>query len=300
MNISYDWYKVFCCVAECGNITLASEKLYISQPAVSQSIKQLEESVGCLLFTRTPKGVILTSEGKVLYSFASAGVDSFREGERQLLSMLRLDAGEIRIGASDMTLEYCLLPYLEAFHEKYPDVRISITNSPTPHTMDLLKEGKIDFAAVSEPVVCHDDCECTPVREIRDIFICGTGARLAEVKSVSDIPADQLILLEAKTSTRSYIESEFRKRGITSLPKFELATSQQIVSFTVRKLGIGCVVSDFANDAISRDTVREIKVIDPFPSRKICIMTKKSETSRAAETLINMIKDEKNAACGVK
>lgn len=289
MNISYDWYKLFCCVAECRNITLAAEKLYISQPAVSQTIRQLEEAVGCQLFVRTPKGVKLTAEGQVLYRYASAGVTAFSEGERQLASMLRLDSGEIRIGASDMTLEFCLLPFLERFHEKYPNVKIAITNNPTPNVLEALKQDKIDFAAVSEPVCCTD-FEVIPVREIRDIFICGSKTDFFDQVKIADL-IENLILLEENTSTRTFLSEEFRKRNLVAVPKFELATSPQIVGFAARNLGVGCVVADFAERALSLGTVREIKVEDPLPPRKICLVRKDGEYARAAGELMKMILD---------
>ena len=287
MNISFDWYKIFCCVAECKSITLAAEKLYISQPAVSQSIRQLEEAVGCVLFLRTPKGVKLTGEGQTLYNYASAGVTAFSEGERKLAAMLRLDAGEIKIGASDMTLEFCLLPFLETFHEKHPNVKIAITNNSTPQTLELLKQGKIDFAAVSEPVSCPG-FEKIAVREIRDIFICGSKAELPEDVKIEDLK-DRLILLESHTSTRTFLDGEFRKRGFVASPKFELATSPQIVGFTARNMGIGCVVADFAQRAMADGEVCEIPVTDPLPARKICIIRNSEEHSRAADELLKMI-----------
>lgn len=287
MNISYDWYKIFCCVAECKSITLAAEKLYISQPAVSQSIRQLEETVGCALFLRTPKGVRLTAEGQALYSYASAGVAAFSEGEHRLLSMLRLDAGEIKIGASDMTLEFCLLPYLEKFHEKYPNVKIAITNNPTPQTLELLKQGKIDFAAVSEPVFCSGFKKIA-VREIHDIFICGSKQDIADNVKIADLK-EQLILLESRTSTRTFLDSEFRKRGFVASPKFELATSPQIVGFAARNMGIGCVMADFARRAIADGEVRQIKVMDPLPPRNICIIRNSEIHSKAADAFLKMM-----------
>ena len=291
MNISYDWYKVFCCVADCGSITLAAEKLYISQPAVSQSIRQLEDAVGCALFQRTPKGVKLTAEGQVLYRDVSEGVRAFSEGERRLLSMLRLDAGEIKIGASDMTLEFCLLPYLERFHAQYPNVKIAITNHPTPQTLELLKQGKIDFAAVSEPFTCAD-FDWTPMRKIHDIFICG-----CKTKFPSSIPIqalrEQLILLEHDTSTRAFLDSEFCKRGFTASPKFELATSPQIVSFAARNMGIGCVVSDFARKALAEGTVFEIQVSDPLPPRRIGVVRHAEQSSKAANAFLHLLLQRK-------
>jgi len=287
MNINYDWYKLFCCVAEQESITLASEKLFISQPAVSQSILRLEETVGCALFFRTPKGVKLTAEGRVLYQYASAGVAAFSEGERRLTAMLRLDMGEIRIGASDMTLEFCLLPYLEKFHKKYPNINISITNNPTPQTLELLKKGKIDFAAVSGPLSIPE-LDIFPVRQIQDIFICSDKIEATRADKISDLN-DHLILLEGNTSTRLFLDNEFRKRGFIAIPKFELATSSQIVSFAARNMGIGCVVSDFAKTAIANGEVYEITVPDPLPTRQIYVAQGTNLHSKAADELLNMI-----------
>lgn len=289
MNINYDLYKIFVCAAECGGITAAAEKLYISQPAVSQSIHSLEESLGCRLFVRTAKRVKLTAEGETLYSYVSKGLQSIEDGERRVSAMLRLDAGEIRIGASDMTLEFCLLPYLEQFHTSCPNVKISITNNPTPQTIELLQAGKIDFAAVSEPFE-QGDFETIPVKEIRDIFICGKDCGLHDGISAAEIPSDRLILLEKNTSTRAFVDGELKKRGITAKPKFELATSGQIVNFSARNLGIGCVVEDFARQAAASGSVREIRIADPFPPRRICIARKTKYVSRAADKLLELIR----------
>ncbi len=287
MNISYDWYKIFCCAAECGNITAAAEKLFISQPAVSQTIKQLEETFGCALFARTPKGVRLTAEGRVLQGYLSEGIALFSEGERRLTAMLRLDAGEIKIGASDMTLEFCLLPYLERFHAEYPNIKTAITNNPTPQTLELLKQGKLDFAAVSEPFNIPD-FEVIKVREIRDVFICGGKRDIPDNIDISDIQ-DELIMLEANTSTRTFIDNELKKQGVCVTPRFELATSPQIVRFTARNMGIGCVVSDFAEQAVFSGEVKIINVNVSFPARHICIVCNNDIRSLAADKLFGMI-----------
>ncbi len=292
MNISYDWYRIFAAVAECKSITAAAEKLFISQPAVSQCIRQLEDAVGCQLFSRNPKGVNLTTEGEALFVHVSAGLKAFSDGERKLTSMLRLDTGEIRIGASDMTLAYCLLPHLEKFHTLHPGIKISITNQTTPETVSLMSDGKIDFAAVSEPVNCPgSDISVIPVREIEDIFICGSryADRFSDSVLLSLLPADQLIMLEKKTSTRAFLDEEFKKRSYSAEPKFELATSALIVQFAARNLGIGCVVSDFAKEAMERGEVTEIRLSDPLPPRHISILRRMSDCSRAADALMNLI-----------
>ena len=151
LNHSLEVYRVFYTVAKCRSITLAANELAISQPAVSQSVKQLEESLETKLFTRTSKGVRLTAEGELLYSYVSKGYEQIVLGEQKLMEMKNLELGEIRIGASDMTLQFFLLPYLEQFHERFPNIKVKVTNAPTPETLSNLEEGRIDFGVVSTP-----------------------------------------------------------------------------------------------------------------------------------------------------
>ena len=162
MNL--DYYRIFYYVAKNSSITAAAKELCISQPAVSQTLKLLEQSLSISLFVRTQKGVNLTKEGEVLYSYVKRGYETILEGEAMISKMRNLDYGEIRIGASDMTLQYYLLPYLERFHEKYPKIKVIVTNGPTPETLDYLKEGKIDFGVVSEPLLGGEDLEIKNVK----------------------------------------------------------------------------------------------------------------------------------------
>lgn len=132
MDINLEYYRIFYCVAKRQSITLAAEEMAISQPAVSQAVKHLEKSLGCMLFVRTSKGMRLTKEGEMLYSYVGRGYEMILSGERKLSEMLNLESGEICVGASDMTLQFYLLPYLERFHEAYPKIRVTVTNAPTP------------------------------------------------------------------------------------------------------------------------------------------------------------------------
>ena len=140
---NFEYYKVFYHVGRLGSITLAAKELSISQPAVSQSIHQLESSLSCTLFQRTARGMKLTSEGALLYRYAERGYQEFDLGEKRLKQLLHLDAGEVRIGASDMTLRFFLLPYLEKFHELHPGIKVTVTNGPTPETLSYLDRDLI-------------------------------------------------------------------------------------------------------------------------------------------------------------
>ncbi len=248
MAVNLEYYRVFYHAAKCGSVTKAAAELSLSQPAVSQSIRQLENVLGMRLFVRSARGLTLTAEGKALYAYAEAGCSQFEAGEKNLLQMKNLEYGEITIGASDMTLRFFLLPYLERFHEKYPGVRFQITNGPTPAAMTLLKEGKIDFAVVSGPLPAQENIRMVPVRGIQDIFVAGPkfAAYAQKEQPLSVLEQLPLITLDKDTSTRRYVQRFLEERNVHIRPEFELSTSDMIVQFALRNLGVGSVVKDFA------------------------------------------------------
>ena len=149
MAENLEYYKVFYHVAKCENLTAAAAELSVSQPAVSQVLKQLERSLDTKLFLRASKGIRLTEQGQILYEYVREGYEKILLGEKMVSSMLRLDCGELKIGASDMTLKYYLLPFLEKFHEQYPGIKVTVNNAPTPRTLHLRHQGKIDFGVVN-------------------------------------------------------------------------------------------------------------------------------------------------------
>lgn len=292
MNINLEYYKIFYYVAKLGGITLAADELCISQPAVSQAIKQLENNLGSSLFLRTSKGVRLTPEGEVLYSYIKRGYELILLGESKFRDMKDFNNGEIRIGASDMTLHYYLLPYLEEFHQKYPKIKVTVTNAPTPETINFLHDSRIDFGVVSSPISIKEDLNITKVHEIQDVFVAGTKFydlknRVLTYEQLEELP---IICLEHNTSSRRYVDDYLRKNNVTLKPEFELATSDIIVQFALRNLGIGCVMSEFAKPYIESGELFELFFDRKIPKRHICIITsEKNPISNAAQKLLDMM-----------
>ncbi len=292
MNIDLEYYRIFYYVAKAGSFTQAGETLCISQPAVSQAIKLLETHLGSKLFIRIPKGVKLTPEGEVLFSYVQRGYEYILLGEEKFKKMLDLENGEIRIGASDMTLQFFLLPYLEKFHSRFPKIKVTVTNAPTPDTLEYLYEGKIDFGIVSEPFEGKQEVEVRKVREIQDVFVGGKlfdylKGQTLSYRSLEELP---IICLESNTSSRKFIDEFLQKNEVTLKPEFELAMSDIIVRFAIRNLGIGCVVRDFANEALESGELFELKFDTDIPKRNFCIITGNSNPiSTAAKELLNMM-----------
>lgn len=287
-----EYYKVFYYVAKAGSLTVAAKELNISQPAVSQSVRQLETALGTKLFTRASKGVRLTAEGGLLYGYVSGGCEQIMLGEQKLQQMLNLELGEIHIGASDMTLRFYLLPYLEQFHEKYPRIKVSVSNAPTPETLYKMAENKIDFAVVSTPFVCRDGLEAAKVREVEDVFVAGRKFiqyknRMLELRELEGMP---VIYLEGATSTRDFMDSFLEKNGVHIQPEFELATSDMIVQFALRNLGVGCVVRDFAAEYLEDGSLFELRFNRIIPKRHFCVVTNpKNPLSAAARNMLNLL-----------
>lgn len=288
-----EYIKVFYYVARCGSLSLAAGELAISQPAVSQSVRQLETQMGTRLFIRSAKGVRLTKEGELLYSYVSPGYEQIELGVKKLSLMKNLEMGEIRIGASDMTLRFYLLPYLEKFHEMCPKIRVIVTNAPTPETISFLTAGKIDFGVVSAPFEARS-LQTEAVREAEDIFVAGRRFiqfknKTLDFKELEQLP---LITLENNTSTRSYMDAFLKENGVRITPEFELATSDMIVQFALRNLGIGCVVRDFALPFLESGRLFELRFNKKIPERQFCIVTGGNETlSAAAAKLLELIRE---------
>ena len=291
MSARLEWYRVFYTVARLQSITRAAEALFISQPAVSQSIARLEQSLGCRLFLRTPRGMRLTGEGETLYRYVSAGMEQLAIGEKKLAERLNLDSGEICVGASDMTLQFFLLPHLERFHLLYPGVKIRVTNGPTPETIRLLEQGTIDFGVVTGPLEDKTELTLTPVGQVRDIFVVGPKfAPLARrTQRLSALAEQPLICLESNSSTRRYLDGVFARAGLALAPEFELATSDLIVRFAERNLGVGCVVEAFARESIAEGRVFSLRTDTPIPPRDICVARGAAPVSKAAERLLDLV-----------
>ena len=140
MDINFELYKVFYYVAVSLNFSEASKQLYISQSAVSQSIKSLEKKLGQELFIRSTKKVRLTPAGQVLLKHIEPAVNLINRGESQLLDSESLGLGVLHISASDTICRYFLVPYLQKFHQKFPNVPIKVTNATSLSCADLLHQ----------------------------------------------------------------------------------------------------------------------------------------------------------------
>ncbi|MEY8515482.1 LysR family transcriptional regulator [Lachnospiraceae bacterium 29-84] len=292
MDINLEYYRIFYYVGKLKSISMAAEELRVSQPAVSQTIRRLEEALGSALFIRMPRGVRFTPEGEMLYSYVQRGYGYILQGEHKLMEMLDLETGLIRIGASDMTLQFYLLEVLEQFHERYPNIKVTVTNAPTPETLKHLQDGRIDFGVISTPVAGGREWKKKEVRKIQDVFVAGEKFAYLQGETLPYKQLEKLpiLSLEKNTSTRNYVDGFLEQNGVTLNPEFELATSNILIEFARKGLGVASVVEDFAKELLEKGELFLLEFDGQIPGREICVVTDdRIPVSAAAGKLLEMI-----------
>ena len=289
MRTKLDYYRIFYETARCRSFSVAAQRLYISQSAISQCIHQLENDLNTKLFVRTRKGVSLTNEGQLLFRKVESAITSIEQGEKQLDRLRHLEAGELRIAAGDAITTHFLLKYLEEYHATYPNIRIEMANSYSSQMLTLVKEGKADLAFVNMPME-DDELVFESCLEINDVFVCGPDYEKKATYSWQEVAELPLILIEKNASSRHFLEKNFSERNVSLNPQIEVAVHDLLIRFASIHLGISCVVEQFSKDELERGIIQRIDLDPPLPKRSIgCAYLKNAPLSSAAKAFLNLI-----------
>ncbi|MEC0136503.1 LysR family transcriptional regulator [Paenibacillus macerans] len=293
MSINYELYKVFYWAAKTGSLTQAANALYLTQPSVSHAIKQLEESFGLTLFYRNSKGVSLTQEGAVLYSYIEQSHILMTTAEQKMAELKNLDSGELRIGGSDSLFKHYLLPFVEAFHVRYPGIGIHLLHGTTPEIMTFLKEGKIDLGVARMPIV-DAQIEVRQGIELQDCFV--AGCRFYEelrdkVLTLEELMKYPLILFSRNSRARMAITELFQDYGFELKPEIEVGSVGLLIEMARRGLGISYVAREFVSKELEEGSLFEIRLDVKLPPSQVGIMNMRNmPLSQAARRFIESFK----------
>ena len=293
MSVKLELYRVFKEVAEVGNITAAAQALYISQSAVSQSIKQLERDLQTRLFARNSRGVTLTAEGQMLYEYVRSAMGLLETGEEKLRQTRALQMGQLTIGASDTVTSQFLLPYLDTFHKRHPAIHIQIVSGRSHKVLGLLRSGKVDIAFASTPA---DDAglRIYPCFDTHAIFVAGAEypCDFRHVYTLDEIAAFPLILLERKASSRLYLERFFLQNGLKLNPEIELGARSLLVDLAAIGFGVAGVTEEFVRKELDSGRLKKLKTSFEIPARSVdmCLLSDVPQ-SAAAERFTDFVKD---------
>lgn len=293
--VNLELYRVFYTVAKCGSLTKAAEELYISQPAVSQSIKQLESQLGVRLFNRTHRGMELSAQGgKMIFPEVERALGLLSAAENRVAEMQTAATGLIRIGASDTIFEYFLADKIVEFHEKFPAVKIELLADFTPDTIEKLKANRCDVAFVNLPIevdselTLHGNC-----MRLNDIFIVGEKYKdLANegTMSLSKLKDYPLIMMDKHTVARRSLDNFLGAHGVELQPSIEVGSWDLMKRLVLRGMGIGVIPREYADLRLSTGELFEVKTDPALPTRSVgMLLPKGGATSYALHSFIEFV-----------
>lgn len=269
-------YHVFYVTVIEKKFSKAAQKLYITQPSVSHSIKQLEEGLEVQLFIRTSKGVKITHEGQTLFDYIQPAFGLIDNAERKIAELKTLDSGHVTIGGSDSTCKHYLLPYVQTFQEKYPKIQIKLQHGSTPQIVDKLTSGMIDIGIIHMPIN-QSQIQLTEFLNINSTFIVGKNHQdLAnQTLSLEEMLNYPIITFSETSSSRRFLDQLFQKKGLIMKPDIEVGSVELLIECAKIGMGIAFVTKELVAKELSEGELIEVHLNEKLEKRKIGLITRK-------------------------
>lgn len=266
MELEYDLnlYKTFYIVAKFKSFSEASKKLYVSQPTISNSIKKLEDQLDTKLFYRRTDGVSLTADGKEILSYIEKSYNLLMSGTRNLQSAKEFVKGKVSIGVRSHIGEFFLFDYIKKFHQKYPNIDISIVSRNTEQMIELLENNEIDFIIDTSPInSIYSNLKINELYELENCFV--SKEKIPEEISFRDLNNYNIILpLDTSTPGRE-LDKTVSKYDIKLNPFMTIDTTEMLISAVQKNLGIGYVIKQFVQKEINNNNLFEVRIKEKLP-----------------------------------
>ncbi len=294
MSVSLDLYKVFHQVARSKSFSQAADRLFVTQSAVSQAIKNLESQLQVPLFFRGTRQVTLTPEGKLLMAHVEQAINFLRTAESKLQEVRELKAGEVHVGVSDTICKYYLLPVLADFNRRYPQVRIRVVNRTSPQILDLLRKGMVDLGIVT--LTSGDSSVLVlPYLPVEDIFVASArfGQLRAHPVTLAELRNFPLLLLERGSSTRACLDGCLQNFNVELKAEIELESVDLLVQFAKAGLGIAHVAKVSVIEELKSGELFEVETKEVLPPRQLGIISlPQVPLSQAARKLLALLQQD--------
>lgn len=292
--VNLELYKVFYTVAKCGSLTKAAQELFISQPAVSQAIKQLEGQLGISLFNRTHKGMELSqSGGKLIFAEVEDALSLIERAESKLSELKTTATGTIRIGATDSIFSHVLSDKIARFNSAFPAVKLELISSTSPYTVNQLKDGRCDIAFINLPLEDGDVIFYGTVTHLTDVFV--AGKKFADLKG-TELPLKKLqefplLMIEENTVARRALAATAESLGVRFCPDVEVANWDFMKKLVIKGMGIGCIPREYCAAEFESGELFELKTEPALPVRGIGVaIAKHVALSYAMKEFLAMFK----------
>ena len=295
-DLNLNLYKIFYEVAKNKSISATSKNMYISQPAISKAIKNLETDLGVVLFYRTLNGTVLTDKGQELFNYVEEAFNNFRIAEKKMNENKNLEKGSLSVGVPSHIASFYLMDKIVEFHKKYSKIDITVVNRPSSELLKLLENNEIDF--VVDTMSFKDELDCFNVKKLRTFSHCFVTLKdvnyleekdIYSLKELKDLP---LILPVFHSSHRQHLNALAKENNVNFENVLSIETSELIYSMVKKGLGIGYILYDMVKDDINKGTLKEIKVKEKLPEVSLNLVYKEKNLTAAPLKFINEFLDK--------
>ena len=285
-NINLNSLKIFLEVANSKSFLDASNKLFISQPAISKSMSKLEEDLGIQLFYRANKGITLTPSGETLYRYLQKTKDLLLSCERALISLNDIEEGKIVIGVQSHIVRNYLMDKIASFRANHPKMIIELVDMSTNILIERLEERKVYFVVVSSPIdTVYTNVKIAPICSLNTCFV-KSVYNTHNIRDFQSLIKENLILPASRSSLRKNLHKCCEESGVVLNPILEFETEELIIEATRRNLGVGYVVESAIQYLIDSNILERIKLKEEFPKMEINLVYINSYLTKAAKLFI--------------
>ena len=274
--MDFDYYRTFYFVGKYKSVTLAAKELFTSQPAVTRTIKKLEDELKCRLFVRSKKGMEFTSEGETLFEYVSASINQLEKGEAEVRKNTGDSEGRVVIGTTVTALDEFLFKFLDTFHENHPNVKFKIFTQSTDITIDKLRTGQIDVAVITSPFSTYDDVEYIKIKEFENVLIGGVKYQYLNDHgpiSIEEIKKIPFVAMSSHTQLRQFTDALFQKHNIAINPRIEVDSADVLIPFVRNGQGVSIVPLSLAEHSLEKGKVIRINLKEEIPHRSVHLVS---------------------------
>ena len=294
MNTDYNLYKIFLYLYEEKSISKTANKLYVSQPAISYSLKELENQLGYTLFYRNSKGIEPTAEAKELYGYISTAFNILNEAEDHLKKLDNLKIGCLKIGISPQIGISYITDVITKFRKKHPGVRFEFTSKESSEMLEMLENRNLDLMIDTLPINSKKNINKEVLAKKESCFVYNKNKfENIKINTIEELLKYNLILPSYNTSVRSKLDEDMESRGIKIDSSIEVDSSEMLLEMVNKGLGIGYIYKDFISNYINNSDLEIIKLEDELPTQDICLVYMNDFLTTASKKFINMLDKEK-------
>lgn len=291
--MAFQYFEYFYKVAQIGNMTKAAHELFVSQPALSKAIHNLEVELGYSLFERSSKGIRLTPSGELLFQCVKNTFSLFDETKNQINILNEEPSFLVRVGVGRDLFEMFLLPHLVTFTKMRPEVRFHLDIKATDLISQSLVREELDIGITPRPLGDNFPFNRS-LFPLNSCFIVGEAYKwlIQSPQSIYDVVNHPLIILPKTSMSRTFAENIFSSFGLTIHPTYEMKDTQLISMMVQENMGIGFVTENFVQKDLDAGRIFKVPLTEDFPTTTATLTWRdKSSLSLVAREFVSFLCD---------